>query len=489
MPHGSLRLLLLAVLFVLLSTPYLTIASADPLTPEQVTELLAGGGDLQGANLAGITLPGASFTDLRAAGSNWDGADLRGAIFHGADLSGASLVGAKLSGAYLERVNLTGAKLTGADLAGARVSEAYLVGADLSGVDLRGAALNGLRFSPAGDRFLPALALALDRLLPPPPGKEGGGLGWAAGLSTTAFAFSLDSANFASWPGTPVTFAPLATAVETTGAQSTLRYDQDRGRAFYHLNEALKVGSLCLLPLNMSQPGQSGDGLAQPIWALAEGIEGKGADAVCVLQAPPFGELRLKADELNARWGPPASTLLTPDQKPQSGRYVMLIVKPATKYTRSQMGIMALRNGVATLSEVRARGTRWPGLAGLQQLASLVKIAAGAGDSARLSDFAVWSGAPRRDLAGARRLAADFLNLLATTSPTEQAMLLRQAATLYRTEADALETGWVDLTSVNLAKLDEAMPAVNKDLELLNEAIAAEQQALGLLQRVVGQVG
>ncbi len=489
MSHGSLCLLLLAVLLVLLSALCPAICRADPMTPEQVTELLAGGGDLQGADLAGIALPGASFTELRAAGSSWEGADLRGAIFHGADFSGASLVGAKLSGAYLERVNLTGAKLARADLAGARLSGANLVGADLSGVDLRGAALSGLRFSPAGDRFLPALALALDRLLPPPAGKEGGGLGWAAGLSTTAFAFSLDSANFTSWPGTPMTFAPLATAVETTGAQSTLRYDQDRGRAFYNLNEALKVGSLCLLPLDMSQPGQSGDGLAQPIWALAEGIEGKGAAAVCVLQVPPFGQLRLTADELNARWGPSASTMLTPDQKPQSGRYVMLIVKPATKYTRSQMGIMALRNGVATLSEVRARGTRWPGLAGLQQLASVVKIAVGARDTARLADFAAWSGEPRRDLAGARRLAADFLNMLAVMSPTEQAMLLRQAATLYRTEADALETGWVDLASVSLTKLDEALPAVTKDLELLNEAIAAEQQALGLLQRVAGQAG
>jgi hypothetical protein len=489
MSHGSLRLrpLLVAVLLASLGAAFARTCAADQMTPQQVTELLAGGGDLKRADLSGIALPGASFTNLQAAGSNWDGADLRGAIFHGADLSGASLVGAKLSGAFLERVNLSGAKLTKADLAGARISDASLVGADLSDVDLRGAALSGLRFSPAGDRFLPALAIALDRLLPPVPGHDRGGLDWAAGLSTTAFAFSLDSANFTSWPGTPVTFAPLATAIETTGAQTTLRYDQERGQAFYNLNEALKAGSLCLLPLDMSQPGQTGDGLAQPIWAVAEKIEGKGSNAVCVLQAPPFGELRLLADDLNARWGKSAPTMLTLDQKPQSGRYLMLIIKPATKYTRSQMGIMALRNGVATLSEVKARGTRWPGLAGLQQLASLVKVAVGAGDAVRLADFAAWGAGPRRDLAGARRLAADFLNILAAVTPAEQATLLQQAATLYRTEADALDTGWADLSQVDMKKAEQATPAVDKDLDLLNEAIAAEQQALGMLQRVAGE--
>ncbi len=492
MPYGSLRFrpLLLVVLLASLSTVTTTaILAAEAMTPQQVTELLAAGGDLRELDLSAIALPGMSFTNLQAAGSVWDAADLRGAIFHGADLTGASLAGARLSGAFLDQVNLTGVTLVGADLAGARITQANLTGADLTGADLRGAELSGLRFSPAGDRFLPALAVALDRLIPPLAGNNTGGIAWAAGLSTTAFSFSLDSANLASWPVTPVTFPPLATALETTGAQTVLRYDLERGRAFYYLNEALQAGSLCLLPLDMSAPGQTGDGLAAPLWAVAEKIEGQGVESVCVLQAPPFGELRLPAEDLNARWGQSAPTMLTPEQKPQSGRYVMLVIKPATKYTRYQMAIMALRNDVATLSDVQARGTSLSGLAGLQQLASLMKVAVGAGDSARMADFATWGAGPRRDLAGARRLAADFLVMVAALTPADQAVLLQQAATIYRTEADALEIGWVDLSQVDMNSPIQATAPVSKNLEILNEAISAEQQALGLLQRVVAQAG
>ena len=487
MSYGPLRFRpwLLGALLLALALLAVSTGSADKLTAQQVTDTLAAGGNLRGADLSGLALSGTNFTNLQAAGSNWQGADLRGAIFHGADLSGADLTGAKLSGASLERVNLTGAKLTKADLAGARLSGVNLVGADLGGADLRGAQLQGLRFSPAGDRFLPALALALDRLAPPAEGTLSG-LGWAAGLSTTGFAFSLDSTNLAAWPGTPISFAPLSTALEATGAQTTLLYDQKQGRAFNNLDDALKAGSLVLLPLDMSSPGQSGDGLAQPVWALAEKIVGTGANAVCLLQAPPFGEVRLLAPDLNVRWGKPAPTWLALDQRPQSGRYLMLIVKPSTKYTRAQMGTLALRNAVLTLSDVKARGTLLPGVAGLQQLASLETIAVGAGDADKLAGFAAWGAGPRRDLAGARGLAADFLDTLATLSPADQATLLQQASTLYRTEASGLEGSWTDLSAVNMRSRDQFSDPVGKDLEVLNEAVSAEQQALGLLQRVVG---
>jgi hypothetical protein len=244
---------------------------------------------------------------------------------------------------------------------------------------------------------------------------------------------------------------------------------------------------VCLLPLDMSSPGQTGDGLAQPVWAVAQKIVGTGNGAVCVLQAPPFGELRLAAPDLNVRWGKPAATFLTLEQRPQTGRYLMLIVKPGTKYTRAQMGTLALRNAVLTLSEVRARGTILPGVAGLQQLVSLVTIATGAGDADKLAAFAAWGEGPRKDLAGARRLAADFLDSMATLSPADQAALLQQASTLYRTEAEGLENSWTDLAGVNLRQRDQFSDPVGKDLEVLNEAVSAEQQALGLLQRVAGE--
>ena len=120
-------------------------------------------------------------------------------------------------------------------------------------------------------------------------------------------------------------------------------------------------------------------------------------------------------------------------------------------------------------------------------MASLVRVAVGAKDAARLADFATWGAGPRQDLAGARRLAADFLAMVAVLTPADQAVLLQQAAILYRTEADALDSSWVDLAQVDMNNSAQAAEPVGKNLEILSEAVAAEQQALALLQRVAGE--
>jgi uncharacterized protein YjbI with pentapeptide repeats len=76
--------------------------------------------------------------DLRCA--QLEGAELAGVILPGADLAEAQLVGANLSGAILVNNNLSRADLRGADL-----READLVGADLSHSNLGGADMTGAK--------------------------------------------------------------------------------------------------------------------------------------------------------------------------------------------------------------------------------------------------------------------------------------------------------------------------------------------------------
>ncbi|HEY3398212.1 MAG TPA: pentapeptide repeat-containing protein [Armatimonadota bacterium] len=483
MSHARFTARLLALSFTVLVCLGIGPLAADRLTPAQVTETLTAGIGLAGADLSGDNLAGLTFENLTAAGSTWDRADLRGSIFRGVNLSGASLDGVLLRGAILEQVDLTGARMRGADLTGARLREINLLGADLTGVNLTGAELNDLRMSPAGDRFLPALGLALERLLPPASGPGGDGLVWAAGLSTTAFSFAFDSANFRLWPGTPVTYAPIWVALQTLGIKPQLTYNQGRPDALWALAQALKDKRVVLLPLNLARPGQTGNGLSQPVWAVADRLEGKSRNQVYIFQAPPFGELRLSADQLELCWRGDADTLLTTEQHPARAGYVMYTAsRPAPPLTRAQTAAAGVQNAVTTLSDTRARGTRLSGLAGLQQLLSVAKVAVGGEDQARLAQFTQWGEAPRRDLAGARRLGAKFLETTAGLYRPEQALLLQQAAMLYRTEADALTARWGDPTAPPAGS--DAATVLKQNVDLLGEATAAEEQALGLLQRV-----
>ena len=114
-------------------------------------DLHLAGGQLQGINLDGATIPGSiiACTDLT-------GASLRGAVITGADLTGANLTEVDLSGASLKDVNLTGANLSGAKLSGANLDGAILSGANLVGallheVDTSAAHTDGALFS----RLLP----------------------------------------------------------------------------------------------------------------------------------------------------------------------------------------------------------------------------------------------------------------------------------------------------------------------------------------------
>jgi uncharacterized protein YjbI with pentapeptide repeats len=115
-------------------------------------------GDYSGAELDGLTLPGAVLWAFGFTGASMRGADLSvaemgwaaltGADLTGADLSGANLQHADLEGAVLREASLAGANLTNAllrsaDLRDAVLRNAYLAVTDLSGADLSGADLDG----------------------------------------------------------------------------------------------------------------------------------------------------------------------------------------------------------------------------------------------------------------------------------------------------------------------------------------------------------
>ena len=77
------------------------------------------------------------------AGANLNGGELTGAYLVGASLQGANLNKSDVEGAFLDAANLTGANLNKADLAGALLNGATLEGANLNGSDLSGANLTG----------------------------------------------------------------------------------------------------------------------------------------------------------------------------------------------------------------------------------------------------------------------------------------------------------------------------------------------------------
>lgn len=105
---------------------------------------------LDGANLAGIELPGKiSFENVALRDSNLSDAILEDAYLSGADLGRADLQGAELQRADLSDVNLRTADLSDAILREADLSGAALWSADLPVADIRDADLSDADFRTA----------------------------------------------------------------------------------------------------------------------------------------------------------------------------------------------------------------------------------------------------------------------------------------------------------------------------------------------------
>jgi hypothetical protein len=110
---------------------------------------------LDGANLAGVNLTGASFfgaslreVDLTAAiltNVQFKGADLTGACLSKAWLNATDLIGATFARANLAKTDFTGASLNEADCTFANLRGASFGNASLAGTNFFGAKLNGVR--------------------------------------------------------------------------------------------------------------------------------------------------------------------------------------------------------------------------------------------------------------------------------------------------------------------------------------------------------
>jgi len=439
-------------------------------------------------NLAGLHLQGAN---LEAA--QWTEADLRGAWFVDCSMSGAQITDTNARGISFEGCDLSFATISGSDLAGASITNSLLWGTTLENVELRGAHLQGNRLSPSGARHLVALSLALQQVPPRGVGTtatshELAGLETVAGLSGDAFAFVYDAENPGAWPGQPFTQNPIVAAAEVLSCPVKTEWRLSRAIAFERLRIALNAGEVCMLPVQISFPGASGDTLAEPLWAVATELVTSGEQVLCRLTVPPFGEMLLEAEQLDEKWQPAKATLQPATAEPAEIKYPLIVISPPPRsLTHQQTALWAIGNAIEMLKATNAGSdtTLYPGLQGLQKLASDLAAANAADDGVRLIELAAWEGLPRLSFIGARRAAASFLSQVSEYFLPQQADVLTETAMLILSEAAMLETQWQPFGRGKLAALT-TKEAVQENLQVLAEVQAVEQQMLINLEEISG---
>jgi len=439
-------------------------------------------------NQAGLHLQGAN---LDAA--QWTEADLRGAWFVECSMSGAQITDTNARGISFEGCDLSFATISGSDLAGASVTNSLLWGTTLQNVELRGAHLQDNRLSPSGAGHLMALALALQQVLPEGEGTRATSHELAApltiaGLSGDAFAFVYDTENPGAWPGQPFTQNPIVAAAEVLGCPVKTEWRLSQAAAFERLRIALEAGDVCMLPLQISFPGVSGDTLAEPLWAVATELTAVGDQVLCRLTVPPFGEMLLEAEQLDEKWRPARATLQPASAAPPEVKYPLITIqRPPRFLTHQQTVLWAIGNAIEMMQAIStsSESTLYPGLQGLQKLASDLASADAADDGVRLLQLSAWEGLPRLSFIGARRAAADFLSQVSEHFLPQQASLLTETAVLLYSEAAMLETQWQPFGRGKLAGLTTKQ-AVQENLQVLAEVQAVEQQMLINLEEVSG---
>jgi hypothetical protein len=124
--------------------PVIDFCTLQPYT------VCTGGNDFQNASLNGIDLHGANLSGATFFEANLSQANLSGAIFNGSEMQSVNLEQTNLSGASLTGVNLGESYMPGANLSGANLTNANLSATELLNVDFRGADLTGVNFNLAG---------------------------------------------------------------------------------------------------------------------------------------------------------------------------------------------------------------------------------------------------------------------------------------------------------------------------------------------------
>ncbi len=439
-------------------------------------------------NLAGLYLQGA---DLEAA--QWTEADLRGAWFADCSMSGAQITDTNARGIAFEGTDLSFTTISDSDLAGASFRNTLLWGTTLDNVVLRGAHLQGNRLSPSGARHLVALSLALQQVPPRGAGTAAtshalAALETVAGLSGDAFGFVYDAENPGAWPGQPFTQNPIVAAAGVLGCPVKTDWRLSQAVAFERLRIALNAGEVCMLPVQISFPGVSGDTLAEPLWAVATELTAVGEQVLCRLTVPPFGEMLLEAKQLDEKWQPARATLQPASAAPPEVKYPLITIqRPPRFLTHQQTVLWAIGNAIEMMKAIStsSESPLYPGLQGLQKLASDLAAANAADDDVRLAQLSAWEGLPRLSFIGARRAAADFLSQASEHFLPQQADLLVETAVLLYSEAAMLETQWQPFGRGKLAALSTKQ-AVQENLQVLAEVQAVEQQMLINLEEVSG---
>ncbi len=483
-------------LFIAVSITITVAAQPNPETPlshDEIQQMIEAGESLSGVNFgpakqAGLHLQGA---DLEA--THWTEADLRGAWFVDCSMKQAKISDTNARGISFEGTDLSFTTISDSDLAGASITNSLLWGTTFENVELRGAHLQDNRLSPSGARHLIALSLALQQVAPQGVGlaatsNELAAPEMVAGLSGDAFGFVYDAENPGAWPGQPFSQNPIVAAAGVLGCPVKTDWRLSQAVAFERLRIALEAGDVCMLPLQISFPGVSGDTLAQPLWAVATELTAVGDQVLCRLTVPPFGEMLLEAKQLDEKWQPAQVTLQPASEAPSEVKYPLITIqRPPRFLTHQQTALWAIGNAIEMMKAINAsnESTLYPGLQGLQKLTSDLAAANAADDGVRLAQLSAWEGLPRLSFIGARRAAADFLNQASEHFLPQQADLLVETAVLLRSEAAMLETQWQPFGRGKLAALTTKQ-AVQENLQVLAEVQAVEQQMLINLEEISG---
>ncbi len=454
--------------------------------------MLAAGESLVGRDFAQAQLAGFEFKQISLDSTKWTEADLRGAEFLGVDLRGAEITNTNARGASFCGCDLSGAVLRNSDLSGASFQNMLLWGTLLDNVRLGGAHFEGIRLSPSSADHLSALAVALQTITA--RAAEDGVTShpltapqFVAGLSGDAFAFVYDPADPGAWPGQPFSQNPIVAAPEVLGCEVAVNLRLSRAVAFNKLREALDAGNVCLLPLHIPVPGSSGSGLQEPLWAAATEFIVVDDVVLCRLTVPPFGEMELPAEDLDARWQGARATLEPVGAAVGEVKYPLIVIGPPAKaLSLQQTALWAMANAVEILTATNAESetTLCPGLGGIQYLTQELAAAEAQDDGVRLAALAAWEELPRLSYIGARRAAADFLRRVSSSFPAAEADIIAESAVLLRSEAAMLETQWQPFARDKLAALT-LTEAVRENIQVLAEVHAVEQQVLTNLEAVL----
>jgi len=480
------RTLRFVVTAILISAGLAHAADAPPtVTRDTVAQALAAGQSLAGMDLSGAVLPGMEFASADLSHTKWAQADLRGARFTQCNLEGADFTGAAFNGATFRSCRLTNAVFTDATLPGAYLGACDLSGALFDKTDTFGATLVDLTLFPTGASHVPAIGAAIQlrggpRLSP----------AWLAGASGDAFAFTYDRQDRAAWPGAPLTFNPAVLALDTLGWDALYKTGiGSSDGAGKEITGVLRRGLVAIVPVRLAGGGLRGNAVEGAVWVAAYELGSEGKTPEQISLQTPFGPAKLALDDFLSRWEGPWPTLYPAGAGAFLAKYPICEVgAQKAETTPAAVALAAFRHASAIMKEPRSFGVAFGGFDAYRAL-----IADAADANVDIGELIHWSGAPRRELAASRRLAAAFCREAAPKLPPRAQAPTLEAAMWYDEIAALLSDEW-PLPAPEAFEGQNAALAVDAATtrrphakSLLEEALIREGRAVALLAQAVAE--